>query len=66
MLQAYSYWGVEVFERFRGMFAFAIWDDADQEAILVRDRFGIKPLFVNIAQGKLLFASEITRPFCPL
>ncbi len=45
VLRAYRKWGLGAFERLRGMFALAIWDAAQQEIILARDRFGIKPLY---------------------
>lgn len=49
--------------RLRGMFAFCIWDEDKQEALLARDPLGIKPLYVHEASGKLAFASEL-RPLC--
>src|SRR5204863_9569077 len=45
--------------RFRGMFGFALWDEAKQQLILARDAFGKKPLFLAELQGVLLFGSEI-------
>lgn len=59
ILQAYDEWGVRGFERLRGMFAFGLWDADRQQLLLVRDRFGIKPLYVARAEGVLLFASEV-------
>ena len=42
------------------MFAFAIWDRAARELFLVRDRFGVKPLYyVHLEDGTLIFGSEI-------
>src|SRR5258705_1827909 len=45
VLRAYRKWGVEAFGKLRGMFALAIWDAVQQEPVLARDRFGIKPLY---------------------
>lgn len=59
VLRAYLQWGVDSFARFEGMFAFALWDGREQRLHLVRDRFGIKPLYVRHAQGELTFGSEI-------
>lgn len=51
--------GFECVHKFRGMFAFAVWDARSGELMLVRDRFGIKPLFIAEAGGRMAFASEI-------
>jgi asparagine synthase (glutamine-hydrolysing) len=59
VLAAYREWGVRAVERFRGMFAFAIWDEDSQTLHLCRDRFGVKPLFFCLSGGQLAFASEI-------
>lgn len=60
LLQAYEEWGERALPRLNGMFAFVIWDEARNEAIVVRDRFGEKPLFFATAKdGALLFASEM-------
>lgn len=59
ILKAYSYWGVEAFEFFNGMFALAIWDERNQQLILARDHAGIKPLYYHIEDNTLIFASEI-------
>lgn len=64
VLKAYVRWGVESLARFRGMFAFAIWNPRTRQVSLVRDRMGIKPLYVceveTQREGRtLLFASEV-------
>ena len=47
-------------EKLRGMFAFAIWDKKERELLVVRDRFGVKPLYYHLADdGTFWFASEI-------
>jgi asparagine synthase (glutamine-hydrolysing) len=43
ILHAYHKWGVDCVNHFRGMFAFALWDEANQTLFCARDRFGIKP-----------------------
>lgn len=59
IVHAYEEWGDNCVLRFRGMFAFAIWDGLRQRLFLARDRFGKKPLFLMESDGSLLFASEI-------
>ena len=59
IVHAYEEWGDECVRRFRGMFAFAIWDAVRERLFLARDRFGKKPLYIFERNGLLLFASEI-------
>jgi len=59
ILRAYERWGIACLERFRGMFAIAIWDGRSRDLWLVRDRIGIKPLYWAQHDGRIIFASEI-------
>src|SRR6185437_8923074 len=59
LLKAYRRWGIDCLHRLRGMFAFALWDCAQQRLLLARDRLGVKPLYYCRAGDCLLFASEI-------
>jgi asparagine synthase (glutamine-hydrolysing) len=61
ILRAYARWGADCVQRFRGMFALAIWDSRRQELFLARDRLGIKPLYYSNkeADGSFTFASEV-------
>jgi asparagine synthase (glutamine-hydrolysing) len=51
--------GARFLERLRGMFAFAIWDRQEARGYLVRDAFGIKPLYVAEQNGDVIFGSEV-------
>lgn len=60
ILYAWQAWGEACVERFRGMFAFALWDRNRQTLFLARDRLGVKPLFyAPLADGQFIFASEL-------
>lgn len=59
LLAAYSRWGCDCVKRFRGMFAFALWDDVDKTLFLARDRCGEKPLFYHRDGDRFTFASEL-------
>lgn len=59
IIHAYEQWGEKCVERFRGMFAFAIWDVNKKQLFLARDRLGVKPLFYYFNSGRFIFASEI-------
>jgi asparagine synthase (glutamine-hydrolysing) len=60
LLALYQQYGVEMFNKLQGMFAFGIWDDHKKLLILARDRFGEKPLYYGFGkEGELIFASEI-------
>ena len=59
VLRALEEWGPACFERFRGMFALALWDPRSQSVLLARDQLGIKPLYIAAAPGSLAWASEV-------
>lgn len=60
IVHAWEEWAERCVERFRGMFAFAIWDRNRQSLFLARDRIGIKPLYYSMMPGgQFCFASEL-------
>ncbi len=59
VLKSYIKWGKACVERFNGIFAFAVYDEAEHRVFLARDRIGVKPLFYYETGDKLIFASEI-------
>jgi asparagine synthase (glutamine-hydrolysing) len=59
LLKAYARWGEECLSKFRGMFAFAIWDARHHRLFIARDPMGIKPLYYAQAGSYFLFASEV-------
>jgi len=59
IINAYQYWGEEAISKFKGMFAFCIYDMEKRKWILARDRFGEKPLFYYYKNGQLSFSSEV-------
>ncbi|KNB50245.1 asparagine synthase (glutamine-hydrolyzing) [Streptomyces caatingaensis] len=58
VLRAYLQWGPDFVERLNGMFGFALWDGRAERLLLVRDRLGIKPVYVARLGGGVLFGSE--------
>ncbi len=59
LLHAYMQWGAAGIDRFVGMFAFAICDSQSDEVVLVRDRYGKKPLYYARCGERILFSSEM-------
>src|SRR5512135_3019858 len=60
IVHAWEQWGEACVERFRGMFAFALWDRNRETLFLARDRLGVKPLYLaELATGELVFGSEL-------
>jgi asparagine synthase (glutamine-hydrolysing) len=58
VLESFAFWGADCIKKFNGMFAFAIWDKNQKRLYLVRDRYGIKPLYYSKNKNILFFASE--------
>jgi asparagine synthase (glutamine-hydrolysing) len=63
VLRAFLEWDTRSFPRLRGMFAFAIWTESERRLVLVRDRMGIKPLYVCRRGRDLHFGSEMKAIF---
>lgn len=63
IVHAYEAWGEDAFERFNGQFAIALWDEKTESLVLARDRLGVRPLYMCVHQGRLLFASEVKAIF---
>jgi len=59
ILKSYAQWGQVCVTYLEGMFAFALWDNRKQQLFLVRDRLGIKPLYINQTSQRLRFASTL-------
>ena len=60
IVHAWEAWGEQCVDRFRGMFAFALWDRNRETLFLARDRLGVKPLFYALLDdGTFLFGSEL-------
>ena len=59
LLEAFVLWGEKCLKIINGMFSFVIYDKLQKKIYLVRDRFGMKPLFYSNEGNQLLFSSEI-------
>jgi asparagine synthase (glutamine-hydrolysing) len=60
IVHAWEQWGEDCVKRFRGMFAFAVWDRNREMLFLARDRLGVKPLYyASLDDGTLIFGSEL-------
>jgi asparagine synthase (glutamine-hydrolysing) len=63
VLHTFLEWDTAAFARLRGMFAFALWTESTRRLVLVRDRMGIKPLFVARRGSDIFFGSELKSLF---
>jgi asparagine synthase (glutamine-hydrolysing) len=59
ILHLYEEEGVDLLQRLNGQFAFAVYDRRERRLFLARDHFGINPLYYAVADGVLVFGSEI-------
>src|SRR5215831_9097360 len=59
VLRAFEQWDTACFDRFRGMFAVALWKESQQRLVLARDRMGIKPLYYYRHGDEVYFGSEL-------
>ena len=60
IVHAWEAWGADCVKRFRGMFAFVLWDRKQQTVFMARDRLGVKPLYyAHLDDGTFLFGSEL-------
>ena len=59
LLEAHAEWGTAAYDRFNGMFAFAIYEHESGRLVLGRDRLGIKPLYLSWTPRRLRFASSL-------
>ena len=59
ILALYAEYGEKSFLMLRGMFAFGLWDGKNEKLFLVKDRYGIKPLYYYADDEKLIFASTV-------
>ena len=58
-MKAFIQFGTNIFQRLNGVFSFAIWNNKKQELVLVRDHFGIKPLYYIITDNTIVFSTEV-------
>ncbi len=69
ILKAYRKWGNACVDKFKGMFAFALWDPQRRGIFVARDRMGIKPLYYYLNHNVFMFASRLKslmlHPLCP-
>ena len=60
LIKAYKTWGYDMAKHMHGMFAFALWDEAEQKLFCLRDQLGTKPFYYyQTANGELLYGTMI-------
>jgi asparagine synthase (glutamine-hydrolysing) len=58
LINVVAYWGEAGLRKLRGMYAAALWDNVERELWLIRDPYGVKPLYIAETAGTLWFASQ--------
>lgn len=62
LVKAYETWGYDMASHMHGMFAFALWDDAEEKLFCLRDQFGTKPFYYYVTEdGRLLYGTMIRK-----
>lgn len=64
LIHGFEEWGVDLLNKLRGMFGFAIYNKKDGSVFIARDFFGIKPMHYTLIDGELVYASEIKSILC--
>jgi len=59
VVHLYEEYGLDCVAHMTGMFGFALWDGPRRRLVLGRDRLGVKPIYIHVHDGRLIFASEI-------
>ncbi|MFV0157752.1 asparagine synthase (glutamine-hydrolyzing) [Empedobacter falsenii] len=59
VLKGFDAWGLDIVKKLRGMFAFSIYNKISKKIFLCRDRIGVKPLYYNFEDNRLIFGSEL-------
>ena len=59
LLKGYAFWGEKVLDRINGMFAFAIYNEKEDQVFVARDRLGVKPLYYRWKEGTLELCSQL-------
>lgn len=59
LINMYLHYGLDMLNMLNGMFAISIWDSNNQELILIKDAYGIKPLYYFESDNGFIFSSEI-------
>ena len=59
VLKTFICFGTEIFKKLNGVFSFAIWNSKTEKLFLVRDHFGINPLYYTFKDGTFIFSTEV-------